>query len=489
MGAWTHSYTPATYYGTAYLRAYWAGVQMSVSGGAWSLSWTSFAVYLSLNGGAETEVFSSGAGSLSGTVYQECLNLTSLSPIAGVDGACTGPGLMTCDPLPVAATWGLAVTGAGGYQWGPPGELQPDPITLDASAASGSCSCTADLPTIGGTNSYNVLVGVTYTGTKGIDSELPTTCGYEPPDICHTVFNEWVLSAAWAATSAGIKANNVLVAAQSLSDWWECGLNPGSESSGSSTSPLPSETTYCLTDRIVSNYNATVWCMAAGKPCICTGVYTPPAPASSACCFTASASVACTSPPPSGEVLDYDVSQPFRHGRVFYNPGTSTLWTGYSPNGNPYAWADKDSSLNIQRAACRWKDNGNTPFGILYDGGSGNLLFIDTPDEGNTFTSPMTIASTLASGGFFDFDEVGDFNRWFIWQEGSSAPYTLYMCVLDRQGNVIVPRTATNVTNADLAPIRLKWSPVTGGGLRYCLLYSVSGVLTFLCSRNGQVFS
>ena len=79
----------------------------------------------------------------------------------------------------------------------------------------------------------------------------------------------------------------------------------------------------------------------------------------------------------------------------------------------------------------------------------------------------MTITSLLASGGFFDFEETSDFNRWFFWLQGSSAPYTIYMTVLDAQLNVIKGPVATNVVDADLATIKVRESPVSGGGRRH----------------------
>ena len=187
--------------------------------------------------------------------------------------------------------------------------------------------------------------------------------------------------------------------------------------------------------------------------------------------------------------LDYDVALDFRHGRLSTNTTTGTFWTGFAANGDPYIWVDTDSGIATTNAAIRWQDNGNSPLGILCVNGGGDLVFLQTPDEGVTFGAPMTIASTLATGGFFDFEESADFVRWYIWQEGSSAPYTLYICALDAQLNVIIPRTATNVTNSDLAEIRIKEYPVSGGGKKFGLQYAVSGVLTFLTSYDAKTWT
>jgi hypothetical protein len=184
--------------------------------------------------------------------------------------------------------------------------------------------------------------------------------------------------------------------------------------------------------------------------------------------------------------LDYDVSLQFRHGRVSANATTGTLWMGVSPNGDPYAWVDIDTGIPSTQGAVRWQDNGNVPFGILYaQPSSSNLLWVQTPDEGNTFTMATTISSTLATNGFFDFEECADFLRWFWWLEGSSAPYTIYVKCLDPQLNVIIPRTATNVTNSDLAEIRVKEYPQTGGARKFGLQYAVSGSVVFLTSPDG----
>jgi hypothetical protein len=192
----------------------------------------------------------------------------------------------------------------------------------------------------------------------------------------------------------------------------------------------------------------------------------------------------------SSKPLAYDVSRMFRHARISQQ-GTSELYFGVSPNGNPYAWADIDAGFVGSNVRIRWKDNSNLPCGVLYSATdtSTTLSWVSTKNEGNAFGSPMTIASTLAAGGFFDYDETTDFNRWFYWEEGSSSPYTIYMCILDAQNNVIKPRTATNLTNSDLAPIAVRESPVTGGGRRIGLLYSTGGVMTFVTARDGVSFS
>jgi hypothetical protein len=184
--------------------------------------------------------------------------------------------------------------------------------------------------------------------------------------------------------------------------------------------------------------------------------------------------------------IDYDVSLQFRHGRAYGNPATGTIWSGYASNANPYIWNDTDTGITANSVAIRWQDHGNVPLGIMYvPTGTSNILWVQTPDEGSTFTMPTTISSTLATNGFFDFEESADFLRWFWWLEGSSAPYVIYVKALDPQLNTIIPRTATNVTNSDLAEIRIKEYPQTGGSRRFGLQYSVSGSVVFLTSPNG----
>jgi hypothetical protein len=194
--------------------------------------------------------------------------------------------------------------------------------------------------------------------------------------------------------------------------------------------------------------------------------------------------------PPAITPLAYDVSRTFRHARITSRTGSSNLWIGTAPNGNPYAWTDYDSGIVSQIARIRWQDNGNEPLGILYVQASTPmaLKFIQTPDEGATFTSPMTISTSLAPGGYFDFDETRDFNRWFYWLQGSSAPYTVYMCVLDAENNLISGPNPTNLTNADLSPVVVRESPVAGGARQIGLQYSVSGTVTFLTARDGINF-
>jgi hypothetical protein len=185
--------------------------------------------------------------------------------------------------------------------------------------------------------------------------------------------------------------------------------------------------------------------------------------------------------------LAYDLSLQWKHARLTVDKTTGVLWFGSSPNGNPYSWTDYATSISSQAARMRWEDHGAETIGILYPSAP-NLLWTQTPDEGGTFGSAITISSTLGASGAFDYEETSDFLRWFYWQEGSEAPYAIYMCVLDAQNNVVVPRSATTLTTTDQYRIVARELFPTGGGRAIGLMYSQGGALYFASARDGCNF-
>lgn len=190
-----------------------------------------------------------------------------------------------------------------------------------------------------------------------------------------------------------------------------------------------------------------------------------------------------------GPPLAYDVSKHFRHGRLATKPGYSTIWMGTAPNGDPYDWSDFDTGVAGDSASGRWEKWGGERFGMLVFVSPSTVRFALSPDEGRTWNMPMTITSSLAAGGFFDYCETSDFNRWFFWLEGASSPYTVYMCQVDARLNVIQPAVATTIADADLAALKVSEFPIAGGGRGIGINYSSGGAAVFLTSRDGVNFS
>lgn len=189
------------------------------------------------------------------------------------------------------------------------------------------------------------------------------------------------------------------------------------------------------------------------------------------------------------KVLAYDESSHLIHGRVTLQGGTE-IFVGTSGNGAPSAWTDLDSSIAGSNASARYSHYGNQLLGMVYTPSvtSTMLYFVQSQTRGRTWGTSLTIASTLAANGFFDFDEGTDFQRWFYWMEGSTT-YALYMCKVDNQGHITKARTATTITSLDLAPVKVKFFPVSGGGRKIGILYSTGGTLTFTTSSDGVNFS
>ena len=191
----------------------------------------------------------------------------------------------------------------------------------------------------------------------------------------------------------------------------------------------------------------------------------------------------------TGFGLAYDISLSFRHARVTGRTGSSFLYLGFAANANPSVWTDNVTPLESDKARIRYQDNHNEPLGILYpEPGTSNLLWVQTEDEGATFTMAVTITSSLATGGFSDFEEASDFLRWFYWQEGS-GPYTIWMLIMDAQNNIVQAAQPTNITNSDLSAIAVREFPITGGGRAIGINYTTGGVITFMSARDGVNFS
>ena len=178
--------------------------------------------------------------------------------------------------------------------------------------------------------------------------------------------------------SVTIKDRTVLVGAQNIATSLGCTTTPGTSTSGSSSNTTSPAFTTCASSRQVLNFNDEVLCTTTHF--ICSGPCSLPTPVS--CSWSAAVEPTWLTLPPCTHtvtLLDYDTSLEFRHGRVTANTGTSTLWTGYSPNGDPYAWADLNSGIAAARAVVRWQDSRNVPFGVLYDAGGGSRWLLRRP--------------------------------------------------------------------------------------------------------------
>lgn len=251
---------------------------------------------------------------------------------------------------------------------------------------------------------------------------------------------------------------------------------------------------YCVCgvtqDQNIRQYD-TGFCLQAQNPLVCIDF--PPFDGRSTCLLTISKifswDVEPPCPPDEGVPLAYDVSFALRHGRVSARTGSAHLWSGFSQNSSPSVWQDSETTITADVARIRFADHTNQWLGVLYSSSAASSLYYAvTPDEGASFSMATTIATNLATGGFFDFEESQDFQKWFFWLVGASAPYTVWVAIYDTQLNLRLGPIATNITNADLAPIAVREYPIAGGGRAIGMLYSVAGSPTYVSTRNGTTF-
>ncbi len=457
---------------------------------AWSLSFSSLTVTVTGIPGPSV-VLSIGPQTMGATGgYDERQNATVLYPLLNVGSII----ILGCGPTsPVTQSNFLTINGGYSYNGG-----TTDVVVVDSTLPFGTCPAVLPYPTLTGTSSDNVTATCTAIGSITQAPAGTIVCTGPGGPVTYTIWvqNSSIATGQFFTSVTGgvgggvwIKDSTVLVAQQTVTNIIDCNC---ASNVSSTTTTTPTFTTCASARKMVNDTTSITYCYLP------RGSLTPP-------CFPHSTVVDCTAneqctlfwpttppcgPPMTGlAILDYDTSLEYRHGRLSSNPATSTLWGGYSPNGNPYAWVDRDTGIAANSAVIRWQDNNNNPFGIFYESAPGVLSFIQSRNESVTFGAPMTITSSLASGGFFDFEQTSDFNRAFYWLQGSSAPYTIYMTILDNQLNVIKGPLATNITNADLSTLKVREYPQTGGQRHIGILYSVSGVLTFLTARDFVTFS
>jgi len=479
------SYTPAAVSGaisSAYLRFLMANAELTVSAGCnFALSFESLTVYLSVDGGAETTVLSIGAESVSGSGYDERQNATALTPSMPI----ALPGPLDCSATVGEASDSVSLT--GGYEYMAGGVWTQDEVAFDSGDTGGTCTCLASLPAIGGTNSYNVTVGVAVDSSV-TSAPISGTCpGCFPEDWTGVQFTS---NSLLTGSEVTIKDKNVSVAGQNIATSWACGLDPGGDTSGSgSTSSSPGFTT-CASTRNTSQYVIeTARCLTSTLP-ECGPGFSCPGPLGSACTFVGSSILSWPNLPPcsspTSSPLGYDVSNNCRHAIVYQSPTSGNIVLACVGNVLPQTWSAVDTGLAAVWARPRFADLGASwPIGLFHGDGV-NCTWARTYDEGNTWVDSIGMGTGMTG----DFDEGANGLRWLFKVDtpDGGVTFDVYGKLLDSQLNVVRDWTVTTVTGVDNAPIACRESPASDGSWRIGLLFSLSGAETIRFSEDGISF-
>lgn len=183
--------------------------------------------------------------------------------------------------------------------------------------------------------------------------------------------------------------------------------------------------------------------------------------------------------------LDYDVAWDHRHARAYDRAGA--LYLGFTGNGKPFSWTDVDTGLtDVDHCSIRWRDSSlSSPLLVQYLS-AGTLTLAETLDQGQTLNDLMTIASGVATADFEARASRGSIHYYVLTGENTVRAKVYDASLTERDS------FATNVTDCDPSkPIRVKESPVDGGGWRMGIQYTtVGGSLVFKTSDvRGKDFS
>lgn len=188
-----------------------------------------------------------------------------------------------------------------------------------------------------------------------------------------------------------------------------------------------------------------------------------------------------------GETIGLDINGALRHYRAYIDTSGSIILgaAGNSPLGD---WSSRDTGLDAVDGDMRITKLGAVrPVGIIYLTSSpGDIHFVQTSDEGRTFTAAMTIASSATT---CTFEETRRGLRYFYWIEESGGSYNVFGSILDATLATVRARTATNVTGIDNAKICARESIGDGGVWRIGLFYESGGAAIVKYSTDGINFS
>lgn len=185
--------------------------------------------------------------------------------------------------------------------------------------------------------------------------------------------------------------------------------------------------------------------------------------------------------------LAYDVTLPRLHARALLRNSDGHLLIEIASNEpQPLSWTDTDTGLTgIDAAKLQWLRYGDSAtLGVFYRD-SGGLHYMQTSDGGRHFTTPMTIdsGSTYWALDFVDSPR----GKWFYWLESDG---TIYLEILDNYLNVVMAKTATNLTGVSNAPISARQSLRTGNEFRIGMLFTNgSGAQHMMAGIDGLTFS
>lgn len=482
------SYTSPSTAGTVdgYIRIYISQYRLTVGADCtWTFAFESFTAYAGIAGGPESTILSIGAQSMSGGGYDERLNCCILQAALPGDSGFTP----TCE-FASAGTWSNTCTAAGGYEHGPTGDLQPDPVLLDTSTVSGTCECEQEVPapSSGTSNSYSVSVSATAGGTI-LQGSGSAPCD-EPGCTGSSQGYVWESGAFTNTTwETAIKSKLVPLGEQTVAASWNCTYDDTPSSGSSSSTTSPAETTCADLRTVAYAFQYTLCRTSPDIECIAPAECHYPAVYN--CSYSAQAQLLWPMLPPcvpaSIEPLGYDVSNALRHALTYRNAGTGHIWLSCAGNVLPQTWSDTDTGISAVWARPRFADAGaDWPIGLFYGDGA-NCRWARTYDEGQTWDDTTEMGTAMIG----DFDEGANGLRWLykVDTPDGGTTYDVYNRLLDAQLNVLRDWTVTNVTGVDNAPIACRESPASDGSWRVGLFFSSGGVETLMFSEDGIAFS
>lgn len=478
---------------SGYVRCEMTGEQFTVDSACnWNLSFTSLTFYQKLGSAAETTLYAIGVGAMSGGGYDERLNITKIFPsLVGVDAFGGPPPCYGAGSYPGASStsWTASASTLGGDEQQVGGIWTEDTCQVDTTLTPGACTCFASIDALGGGSSYSMTDEATITANYTVGSLYSVNC----PGCIPNTAQRYDISYSFALTQSNlsVQSETTTIIGQTLTTRWTCNDNGTITSGGNGGVTTTPGTTTCASDRTVQvSTGSTIGCGVHPIPA-CAFPNTCPPGSTSFCEFNAEVSLTWPTFPPCGSAstaLAYDVSSYLRHGSLWADSGTGHLILGFASNNNPRSITPVDTGITGTRGWIAWQDHQPTSLdGMLYVDGSGHLILAQTPDEGITFPSPVTISTTLVANGGFGYVEDANFVRHF-WQQTGAGPCTIQYKVLDAQFNVVLNWANTNITNADKGPVFGRRTRATGGQMVLSLLYLVGGHLTFATSSGDGTF-
>ena len=493
----THKYTWSTPWGSGTsseqgfqsapkFRLYFTGEKLVVNPDCtWFYSHQGLTIYVAYGGGGETAILTVGPQSMSGTTYDERLNVTQLQDFCGpsaptISGYC-GTG--------TNGSWSDGSATLGGYEYYKSGAWTEDQILVDTTLAEGACpTCLLALPLIAGTTSYNMTVASSVTASQIYTTGITVPCPGCTPNFNTGTYTE-THYAAQTCNALNIKHKDSGVGSQTITYSWICTTPSGDTADSGSSTTTPSLTKCSALRAVRSIYNAG-YCWGASPACFGANHCTYPPNPPPYCDYDLNEQLTWPTLPvcvPADIALGYDVSQSFRHCRTFGRPATGHIFLGTAGNLAPISFDDVDTGISATWARPRFQDFGtNRYIGMIYGDGS-NVYWARTYDEGATWVD----TTSLGSGKVGDFEECKDGRKIEFKLVINGATYDVWAQILDNNLNVITAWAITNLTSVDNEPIACRESidNSVSAVWRIGLMHVVSGSVTARWSNDAYNFA